>query len=315
MFTTRVKSRREKPDPKTYLWLDECRQSTPPAVHAINPFAEVFHFRKNIDSIFVESADGMGDTWHHLIIGSEKAMLIDTGFGIGNLKGLVDELTGGMPLVVVNTHEHLDHSFGNCQFDVVHCHEYGVETIQNRFTPDMWDHLFDENGNGIWYDCEKKDVIAYKPYHLIAVPNHTRFNLGGDHIIELIHTPGHAAGGASFLDRHNRILFTGAMHTACVSVGMGVRKPGKYDREFSTVTAFRNALVEIAARVDEFDVLMPAHEIQEVEPSFVTDMLELCNEIIAAPDVFAGVLINNKGIALRRKSHGLASIVYLPEGV
>lgn len=315
MLPSRVKSRREEPDAKTYSWLDELRKSAGPAVYAVNPYAEVFCFRPNVYSIFVESADGMGDTWHHLITGPQKALLIDTGFGIGNLKGLVDELTGGMPLIVVNTHEHLDHCFGNCQFETVYCHEYAVEGVLSRFSPQMWDQLFDENGVGKWYDCDIKDKIPYQPYHLVGVPNHTLFDLGGGHTIELLHTPGHAAGGASYLDRQNRILFTGAMHTACVSVGAGVSQPGKYNKDFSTITAFRDALVEIAARLDEFDVLMPAHEIQEVPKTFVTDMLELCNAIIAAPDAFDGVRMNNKGIAYRRKALRQASIVYLPEGV
>ena len=315
MFITRVKSRRGKEDPKTYRWLDELRKTSAPEVHPVNPYAEVFSFRTNIYSIFVESADGMGDTWHHLIIGPEKAMLIDTGFGIGNLKGLVDELTNSMPLIVANTHEHLDHTFGNCQFDTVYCHEYAVEGVMNRFAPDMWDHLYDENGKGKWYDCDIKDKIAYKQYHLIGVQNHTLFNLGGDHNIELIHTPGHAAGGASFLDKQNRILFTGAMHTAFVSVGGAVNRPGKYNKEFSTVTAFRNALVEIAARVGEFDVLMPAHEIQEVDSSFVFDMLDLCNQVIAAPDSFDDVRYNRRGIGFRCKSLRQASLAYVPEGV
>jgi hypothetical protein len=105
------------------------------------------------------------------------------------------------------------------------------------------------------------------------------------------------------------------MHTACVSVGAGVNRPGKYNQEYSTVTAFRDALVEITARMGEFDILMPAHEIQEVDKSFIIDMLDLCNEIIAAPDAFDGIRVNNKGIDFRRKSLRQASIVYVPEGV
>ena len=53
-----------------------------------------------------------------LIEGDEKAMLIDTGAGIGDLKAQVEKLTD-KPLIVVNTHGHVDHTGGNMQFDEV----------------------------------------------------------------------------------------------------------------------------------------------------------------------------------------------------
>ncbi len=43
----------------------------------------------------------------------EKALLIDTAFGLGDIKGLADYLSGGKELVVVNTRPHPDHGFGN----------------------------------------------------------------------------------------------------------------------------------------------------------------------------------------------------------
>ena len=92
----------------------------------INPYVEVYQFRENLYGLFTENCDGMGDVWMYLIIGPENAMLIDTAYGLGDLKGLVDKITGGKPIIVVNTHEHYDHAYGNCRFDKVYCHEYLV---------------------------------------------------------------------------------------------------------------------------------------------------------------------------------------------
>lgn len=50
-----------------------------------------------------------------LIIGNTKALLIDTGYGYGNLKSVVRSLTD-LSLRVVNTHCHLDHAGGNYLF-------------------------------------------------------------------------------------------------------------------------------------------------------------------------------------------------------
>jgi hydroxyacylglutathione hydrolase len=44
----------------------------------------------------------------YLLEGREKALLIDTGWGAGNLRALVEKLTS-KPVIVTNTHGHLDH--------------------------------------------------------------------------------------------------------------------------------------------------------------------------------------------------------------
>ena len=53
-----------------------------------------------------------------LIVGPEKAVLIDTGCGIGDLHKAVAEVTD-KPVIVVNTHTHLDHLGSNRQFDEI----------------------------------------------------------------------------------------------------------------------------------------------------------------------------------------------------
>lgn len=93
-------------------------------IYPIEPYVEVYQFREGLYGLFTENCDGMGDVWMYLIVGPEKAMLIDTAFGLGDLKGLVEELAGGRELIVVNTHDHFDHAYGNCRFDKVYCHEY-----------------------------------------------------------------------------------------------------------------------------------------------------------------------------------------------
>ena len=49
----------------------------------------------------------------YLILGCEKALLLDTGMGLGgNIRLLVEQLTK-LPITVVNTHSHFDHTGGN----------------------------------------------------------------------------------------------------------------------------------------------------------------------------------------------------------
>ncbi len=53
-----------------------------------------------------------------LIVGEKRALLIDTGNGIGDAAAAVRAITP-LPLVVANTHGHIDHAGGNRFFDEV----------------------------------------------------------------------------------------------------------------------------------------------------------------------------------------------------
>ena len=70
----------------------------------------------------------------YLVAGEEKAALIDTGMGFPGLRQLVERLMD-KPVIVLNTHGHLDHIGGNDEFDCIYLHpddltvyvEHGME--------------------------------------------------------------------------------------------------------------------------------------------------------------------------------------------
>lgn len=64
----------------------------------------------------------------YLIVGSERALLFDTGLGIGDISQVVRRITA-LPLVVVNSHHHFDHRGGNQHLDAEQfmCHRSGLE--------------------------------------------------------------------------------------------------------------------------------------------------------------------------------------------
>ena len=53
-----------------------------------------------------------------LIVGKEKALLFDTGYGICSIEDYVRSITD-LPLYIVNSHCHLDHAGGNHLFSRV----------------------------------------------------------------------------------------------------------------------------------------------------------------------------------------------------
>lgn len=283
-------------------------------VYSVNPYAEVYQFRSNVYGILTESLDGMGAPWMYLIIGPQKAMLIDTGFGLGDLKGLVDEITGGMELIVVNTHAAYDHSYGNAQFGKAYCHEYCVPYLKKQLSPNIWDYLFDDDGNGKWAEFDRDDLIKYQDYEIIGCPNGHIFSLGNDYNIELIFLPGHQAGHCGFLDKKNGILFCGDDFVS-MRVGIGGPKEGMPYGEYATVRALRNELEKLVRRSDEFATLFPGHFIVDIDNRVVQGLLDTCNAVIADPDHY-DYLYTYKGKTSKQKFvRGLGTLGYIDSSV
>ena len=284
-----LKSRRIKFDrPQnqiSWAYMKELREHNKTRkIYDINPYIEVYQFRDNMYGLFTENCDGAGDVWMYLIVGPEKAMLIDTAFGLGDLKGLVDEITGGKPIIVVNTHEHYDHAYGNCRFDKVYCHEYLVPYLKTQ-NEHMWDYLFDAFGNNIWLEFDRKELPVFKKYEIAGVADGYTFNLGGDYEVELVFTGGHSAGHAAFLDKKGRNLFSGdnicSDVSGCGSINMS--RPGPY-AENTELRVYRDNVKRLVDRMDEYDYIFPMHFMNNIENNLMPNILEACNAVLANPD-------------------------------
>lgn len=298
-FNVSLKSKqklwREPQPPVRYAYLKLLREHDKTRrVYDINPYAEVYQFRDNLYGIYTESLDGMGDVWSYLTIGPEKAFLVDTGFGVGDLKGLCNELTGGMELIVACTHAHFDHAYGNCQFDRVYCSEFEVPGMNKTLDPHIWDYLYDENGVGIWCDFDINDIVPYKPYEIVGCKNNTVFDLGGGYEIELFHTGGHSAGHAMYLDHSNRVLFAG--DDACYgNLSIGHEKEDSPIHKYATVQGLRDGLAALVARSDEFDGIFPGHVAVDIRPLFLESILEACEAVLADPESYDAAEVREGG--------------------
>ncbi len=279
------------------------------STYAVDPYAEVYRFRDNLYAIFTESADGMGDSWMYLIEGPERAMLIDTSFGIGNLRGLCRELVGDKELLVVNTHGHYDHSYGNCQFDRVYCHEYEAASLQSQDSR-IWDYLFQDDGTPIWSEFDRDDIVKFKPYEIVGVPDGYTWDLGGGYEIELIHLGGHTPGHAAFLDKRSRNLFCGDDFIS-MRVGITGARPYLPYQEFATVAAFRRNVARLAERLGEFDHLFPGHFVTDLESSAVLGMLSACDAALSDPTHnCVSVKEGRKGVVYQKYVPGLGTLAY-----
>ncbi|MGM9522569.1 MAG: MBL fold metallo-hydrolase [Oscillospiraceae bacterium] len=295
-------------------WLDKARSEGHSKIYDIDPFAEVFNFREGVYHLLHESPEGPGGSvWVHVVVGPEKVFVLDAAWGIGNLSGLVDELSGGKEVVLANSHPHLDHAYGNVSFTRAYCHEYCAPMLLKDNLPTNWDPFVDENGDGLYLNFSRKDIAPYREYEVVPCANHTMLNLGGDHNIELIWSPGHAAGGAVYIDHKNRILFSGDSILVTPTMVGASPKPRLYrvyKNEYMTVSAFRKETELLAQRLDEFDTVVPQHHTVFVDKSIVTDMAELLKEIEENPDSYDELIYNRHKLPVKIKRHGLAGLMY-----
>ncbi len=245
----------------------------------IDPYVEAYKMRDNMWALFQESMDGVGDVWMYLIDGPEKAMLIDTGFGVGNLKGLVEKLVGNKELIVANTHHHYDHAYGNSQFEKVYCYEYEVPMLSKTIDPHIWDYLYDPvTRKGIYTDFDPDDIVEFHPAQIIGVEANHIFDLGQGYEVELIPLVGHTAGMSGYLDKHNHVLIAGDI------TGVGMPKEGEPHPENCTVEALHDCFEKIWARHDEFDGVFPGHGALDQTNTMIKYHLYATKQILKDPE-------------------------------
>ena len=212
---------KEKPSRWTFMKVLREHSDLKECYPDIDPYVEAYRWKDNTWCIFNPSImNGCGDVWSYLVVGPEKALLIDTAFGLGNLRGLAEHLAGGKEVLCANTHKHVDHIGGNVQFDRVYINEYDAESLRDEMTPDfMASYLLDEDGNPTAQGFAKEDLCAFSPYEIVACPNGYVFDLGGGYEVELVHLSGHTAGQLGFLDKQTGCFFIGDSTSALLDEG------------------------------------------------------------------------------------------------
>jgi len=141
----------------------------------------------------------------YLVLGSEKALLFDTGHGIIDLPAIVKEITD-KPLTVVLGHGHIDHANGAYQFSEVYLREPDFELFREHTSAEIRDVILqrlDAENVKVDFDREKwKNSGACK---LIPLETGRVFDLGGTNV-EIIDMAGHTGGSIGILLKEQRIL-------------------------------------------------------------------------------------------------------------
>lgn len=164
----------------------------------------------------ITSAEGV---YSDLFVGEERALLFDTGYGFGDLKSVVYGLTD-KPLVIVNSHGHLDHACGNARFDVdayIHpadmdlCRKHTSEAAR-RHSVSLAAHALDlltgEVHNTLPADFDEESYAALGSGRLCPVREGEVFELG-NMTLRIVELPGHTAGSIGLIYEEEKWLYLG----------------------------------------------------------------------------------------------------------
>lgn len=209
-----------------------------------------------------------------LIVGKEKAALIDTGGGYGDLPGILKSLTD-LPIILLNTHGHPDHIGGNGFFHEAFMNEKDLDLVEGSVSwkarkgfmamvrPDLSGE-FDEISH----------VTLPEGFKWRNIDPGQEFDLGGL-IIKAIETPGHTEGSFCFLDTREQVLYTGdllAQKTVMIAKGA------------TSLVRFMETLRNLQEMLPGFNALRGSHGQGEVPKECVWNLLSLCIDILNHKD-------------------------------
>lgn len=194
----------------------------------------------------------------YLLIGTEKAMLVDTLQGIGDLKSVVDQLTN-LPVIVINTHSHFDHVSGNYQFENI----YGVNLAFALNNAKGHDHSVNAEymtADTFWKNVPKDfsvDTYENKPYKVTQYLNDGEIIDIGGRLIEVAFIPGHSPDSIILIDKKNRMMMTGdSFYPASLYLYFDTSSFHDYVNSVQTMLNYQS----------DVDFLLPGHN-ETMQPS------------------------------------------------
>ncbi|HWK81769.1 MAG TPA: MBL fold metallo-hydrolase [Thermomicrobiales bacterium] len=205
-----------------------------------------------------------------LISGTDRAILLDTGMGVADIRAVAESLTG-LPISVVNSHAHWDHIGGNRLFAEIAIHpaeaadlEAGAPNAVLRpwFAPE---HLSGPLPDGV--TAETIVIPPSRATHLLA--DGETIALGG-RTLEVIHGPGHSPGGISLLDRANGLLFS----TDVAYAG------ALYVYAAEDLPIYQRSLARLAALAPELRMVLPSHNACPIAPEMLPRMAAGVAEVV-----------------------------------
>ena len=231
----------------------------------------------------------------YVIEGKLRAMVIDTGTGIGSLKQCIDEFCA-LPLAVVNTHGHPDHAGGNAEFQEVYLHPddknlYLQMATRKARAEDMKNKI--SSANLKTYEDNLLDIAE----NVLPLHEGQEFDLGG-RTISTYKLEGHTEGSVVFYDSLTEWLFVGDAICA--------EDTWLHLDHSASLVRYKAALSRFISHDLKIKKILSGHEPNIAQQNLLNDKLELLNKVISGEIVGEDTMtFVGKGKKIRYKNTGL----------
>ena len=203
----------------------------------------------------------------YVVCGKEKACVIDTVKGHENLKDIVRTITD-LPLVVVNTHGHIDHIYGNSFFEKAYIHADDVEIHDRAFaqkqaaTKEQVDQFGATEEYYKWYiSCGPCPLEFTKPGDV--------FDLGGI-TLEVVNLRGHTKGSIGLLDKKGGLFFSGD----ALNIELWMQLP-----DSTSLREMQETLRNLEPYRPFIKELHTGHNVEKIDPSMIDQIIECVDDL------------------------------------
>ncbi|CAN5813798.1 MBL fold metallo-hydrolase [soil metagenome] len=232
---------------------------------------EWFDVRETEPGIFViEEPNHVERVKSYLIVGEDKAILLDTGMGVSHIREVVETLSD-LPVTVINSHAHWDHVGGNHLFADVLIHPAEADNLTKGFSNVRMRAWFQpESLTGRLPEGVDLDTLEILPCAATGLLQEGQIFDLGNRVLEVLHCPGHSPGGIVLLDRADGILFS----TDLAYKGFLYA----YDGEW--VQTYHLSLTRLAKLEPDLRVLYPSHHASPIAPDLLQPMTDALARIL-----------------------------------
>lgn len=243
-----------------------------------------------------------------LVQGTERALLIDTGTGAGNLKDTVDALTT-LPYQVVLTHGHVDHVGGAWAFDEVYLSPKDNDLVKYHVTLENQLGYIGAIAPQVLEEVKRQNAIGEAEYALQPLTDGMEFHLG-ELDVKAIEVTGHTQGMTCLLIKQERMLILGDACNGRVFL---------FDDEASSVVQYRESLNALLMIEASYDTALFSHGPALQSKDMVKGCIAVADEILEGKDdkipfyfmgktAYMAKAVQGDGIS--RQDGGIGNIVY-----
>ncbi len=212
----------------------------------------IFHSRPIAPNTWLIQGDGANS---YLVVGEACGAVIDTGFAAENIQLYAQTLTDRPVKWAANTHGHFDHTGGNGWFERAYMSAKANAIAKTPYP--------------------SKATLDYPlDYPVTIVGEGDTIDLG-HRTLEVFEIPAHAPSSLAFLDRKERIMFTGDEVDARVMLYWMQAEPQP------TIEQHARNMEKLLQHRQAFDVICGGHELVMANASLVEDYLEHDRRILS----------------------------------